>query len=135
MSPSKKFGKVLIANRGEIAVRVIRSLRELGIQSAVVYSDADRRGLPVLLADEAYRIGPASSRLGAISSIGASAGGIRVFRGASSSLPGRRYRAYRADWVKRSSSARSSTIRASVGKPNSTLKSRRFGQRKIEHDG
>jgi acetyl-CoA carboxylase, biotin carboxylase subunit len=55
------FRKVLIANRGEIAVRVIRAVRELGKRSAVIYSDPDRAGLPVLLADEAYRIGPASS--------------------------------------------------------------------------
>ncbi|MEM6453616.1 MAG: biotin carboxylase N-terminal domain-containing protein, partial [Acidobacteriota bacterium] len=53
--------KVLIANRGEIAVRILRGLRESGIRSAVVYSDADRDALPVQLADEAHRIGPAPS--------------------------------------------------------------------------
>ena len=56
------FSKVLVANRGEIAVRIIRALKEVGVRSAVIYSDADRRGLPVLLADEAYRIGPPPSR-------------------------------------------------------------------------
>jgi len=59
---SRRFSKVLVANRGEIAVRILRALREQGIRSAVIYSDADRTGLPVLLADEAYRIGPAPSR-------------------------------------------------------------------------
>ncbi len=56
------FRKVLIANRGEIAVRILRALREKGILGAVAYSDADRESLAVLAADEAYRIGPASSR-------------------------------------------------------------------------
>jgi acetyl-CoA/propionyl-CoA carboxylase, biotin carboxylase, biotin carboxyl carrier protein len=52
------FGKVLIANRGEICVRIVRALREMGIVSVAVYSDADREALHALIADEAYHIGP-----------------------------------------------------------------------------
>ncbi|MBA4796009.1 MAG: 5-oxoprolinase/urea amidolyase family protein [Rhizobiales bacterium] len=53
------FKKVLIANRGEIAVRVIKTLQKMGIASVAVYSDADRFSKPVLMADEAVRLGPA----------------------------------------------------------------------------
>ena len=58
----KQIKKILVANRGEVAVRIIRAIREMDLKSAVVYSDADRDSLAVQLADEAYYIGPSPAR-------------------------------------------------------------------------
>ena len=56
------FRNLLIANRGEIAVRVMRTAQRLGIRTIAVYSDADAAALHVAMADEAVRIGPAAAR-------------------------------------------------------------------------
>ena len=55
------FKKILIANRGEIACRVIKTARKMGIKTVAVYSDADKDALHVSMADEAVHIGPAAS--------------------------------------------------------------------------
>ena len=56
------FGKILIANRGEIALRILRTCREMGIRSVVAHSTADAGSLPVRLADESVCIGPRTAR-------------------------------------------------------------------------
>lgn len=60
--PTRQINKLLIANRGEIACRVMRTANRLGIQTVAVFSDADERSLHAKMANEAYNIGPAASQ-------------------------------------------------------------------------
>ena len=91
------FSKVLVANRGEIALRVIRALRELGIKSVAIYSEADRDALHVWAADEAFCVGPGPSARSYlhIPNIISSA----VLAGVDAIHPGYGYLAERADFA------------------------------------
>ncbi|HXW76538.1 MAG TPA: biotin carboxylase N-terminal domain-containing protein, partial [Candidatus Eremiobacteraceae bacterium] len=62
MAVNRPFGSVLIANRGEIAVRIARTCRAMGIRTIAIYSDADARAPHVSICDEAVRVGPAPAR-------------------------------------------------------------------------
>ncbi|MDR1088690.1 MAG: acetyl-CoA carboxylase biotin carboxylase subunit [Coriobacteriales bacterium] len=92
------FQKVLIANRGEIALRIVRALREMGVQSLVVYSEVDAATLAVREADEAVKIGPAPSAQSYLSV--AAVVGAAVSRGADAIHPGYGFLAENAEFAR-----------------------------------
>lgn len=92
------FKKVLIANRGEIALRIIRALKEMGIRSLMVYSEADAHTMAVLEADEAVKIGPAPSAQSYLSMPAVI--GAAVSRGADAVHPGYGFLAENADFAR-----------------------------------
>jgi acetyl-CoA carboxylase biotin carboxylase subunit len=106
------FNKILIANRGEIALRIIRACRELGIKTVAVYSEADRDSLPVKLADEAYCIGapqPAKSYLSQANIISAA-----LVSGADAIHPGYGFLAENAGFAEKCESCKITFIGPSV---------------------
>ena len=75
------FSKILIANRGEIAVRIIRACKEMGIATVAVYSEADRNALHVALADENICIGPSPAKDSYLNALTARYTGLEVTAG------------------------------------------------------
>ena len=75
------FDRILIANRGEVALRVIRAAREMGVETVAVYSEADRDSLPARMADRAVCVGPAPSAQSYLTAHGSGITRLDVFGG------------------------------------------------------